>query len=147
MGVADTDEPRSARNSVYPMEKLRFGEYRSTAKRKILFDNVRRKLGTKATELSEPLMMSTDHPKVSGTLSVCASGQGIQPCGLILLSDTLWHWSQILRVHPAIAVDQGSYGVALIFSPDRSGTKHFHCLSVNDSRDCPRQHTFRASDR
>jgi hypothetical protein len=60
---------------------------------------------------------------MSSTLLVSAPGHSIKPFGLILLGYALWYRGQILRVHSTVAIDQGIYLVALIFS--LSGTKRF----------------------
>ena len=107
------------------MDQLRLGEYRSTAERKIHTDEAGGKLNAETTELGKPLVMSADYAKMSSTLLVGAPGHCIKPFGLILLGYALGHRGQILWVHPAVAVDQGIYLVALIFSSDLTGAERF----------------------
>lgn len=59
-------------------------------------------------------MVSANDSKVSGALSAGAFSHGTEPSGLILLSNTLWHGSQIFRINPTIAVVKGRYGVVFV---------------------------------
>lgn len=91
ISVADVDNPHPAGDRAYSVEQLRLGEHGSTTEREVLTDNIRGNLDTETIKLGQPLVMSTDHTEMPGALFAGASGQGVQPCGMILLGDALLH--------------------------------------------------------
>ena len=92
---------------------MRFGEYRSTTVWDITSDNSWGKFDAETAELSQPLMAGTDNSKVRGASFAGTFRHGTQPGGLILLSDTLWHRSQVFRVDPAIVIPLGSQSTTI----------------------------------
>lgn len=134
--VTDIDQPRSTRGSKNPSEQLRLREHRATAEWKIRTDNLRRKCGAEAIELCEPLVMGANDSEVSGALSAGASSHGAEPSGLVLLSNTVWHGSQIFRINPAIAVVKGCYSVLLVMMISLSGTERFCSISRPRQSQC-----------
>ena len=76
-------------------------------------DNIRGKSNVETAELSQPLVVGAEPCKVPCASFTSTFGHGTQPSGLILLSDALWHRSQIFRVDPATVIVEGGQGTVL----------------------------------
>jgi hypothetical protein len=70
-------------------------------------------------------MMSAKDSKVRGALFAGTFRHGTQPGGLILLSDALWHRSQVFRIDPATVIVLGGQGTATPIRINGGGMEHF----------------------
>ncbi len=75
-------------------------------------------------------MVGAKNSKVPGALFASTFRHGTQPGGLVLLSDALWHRSQIFRVDPAIAIVFGVQRTALPIGINGGGMERFCSTNV-----------------
>jgi hypothetical protein len=100
----------------------------------ITFDNIGGKSSAETTELSQPLVVGADDSKMRGASFAGTFGHGTQPDRLILLSDALWHRSQVFRINPTIAIILGGQDKALPVGIDAGGIEHL-CSSYVSVKD------------
>lgn len=75
-------------------------------------------------------MVGAENSKVRSASFAGTFRHGTQPGGLILLSDALWHRSQIFRVDPAIVIVSGGQGTALIIRINGGGMERLCSTNV-----------------
>ena len=75
-------------------------------------------------------MVGADNSKVRGASFAGTFRHGTQPGRLILLSDALWHRSQIFRVDPAIVIVLRGQGTALTIRVNGGGIERFCSTNV-----------------
>ena len=86
-------------------------------------------------------MVGTDNSKVLSASFAGASRHGTQPCGLILLINTLWHGWQVFGMDPAVAIVLRDQDTALLTNIKTSGMERFCSsrVSVKDTEGIERK--------
>ena len=75
-------------------------------------------------------MVGANNPKVPGASFAGAFRHGIQPDGLVLLSDALWHRRQVFRIDPAIVVACRVQDVAILSGINAGGVERFYSFML-----------------
>jgi hypothetical protein len=80
-------------------------------------------------------VVGADDSKMRGASFAGTFRHGTQPDGLILLSDALWHRSQVFRIDPAIVIVLGGQDTSLPIRIDAGGIERFCSshVSVKDT--------------